>query len=287
MATLLVVDDETSICWGLARLGEKLGHQVHTASSAEQAIEWVRTEAVDTILLDVRLPGLDGLTAIAELRRYVGDIPIIVITAYGDLNTAVQAVRHGAFEYLVKPFDLVRVQQVLTRALESARPTSAPAAPVNVVEGFVGQTAVMQEAFHHLALAAAADASVLLQGESGTGKELAARAIHTYSARSQMPFVVVNVASLSSALAESELFGHVKGAFTGADQSRRGLLARAHGGTLFLDEIADIPLPVQVKLLRALEHGEMTPVGSDSPTRTDFRVIAATHQDLLTLVQKG
>ncbi len=288
VATLLVVDDEPSICWGLRRLGEKMGHRVHAVSSAEQALELVRTQPVDAMLLDVRLPGMDGLTAIAHLRQHVGDIPIIVITAYGDLQTAVQAVQSGAFEYLIKPFDVARVQSVVKRALEAGSPVDAASSPLAPdVAGFVGRTAVMQEAFHQIALAAAADASVLLHGESGTGKELAARAIHRYSERSQMPFVVVNVASLSPALAESELFGHVKGAFTGADQSRRGLLACADGGTLFLDEIADIPLPVQVKLLRALEQGEITPVGADSPVRTNFRVISATHQDLSALVQAG
>ncbi len=287
MARLLVIDDEQSICWGIRRLGEKMGHEVLTASSAEQGLKCVQAAAVDVIVLDIRLPGMDGLSAIEHLREHAGAIPIIVMTAYGDLHAAVQAVRKGAFEYIVKPFDIDRMRQALTRALEGARQVAAPTPPVTAVEGFVGCTPVMQQAFNQIALAAGSDASVLLQGESGTGKELAARAIHTYSARSHMPFVVVNVASLSSTLAESELFGHVKGAFTGADQSRDGLLVRAHRGTLFLDEIADIPVPTQVKLLRALEHGEVTPVGADSPVRADFRVISATHQDLLTLVQQG
>lgn len=287
VAKLLVIDDEQSICWGIRRLGEKMGHEVLTASSAEQGLECVQTAPVDVIILDVRLPGMDGLSAIEQYRKSVGAIPIIVITAYGDLNTAVQAVRNGAFEYIVKPFDVERVRQVLVRAIEGPPQATVSAASVTAVEGFVGRTPVMQQAFNQIALAAASDASVLLQGESGTGKELAARAIHKYSARNRMPFVVVNVASLSSTLAESELFGHVKGAFTGADQSRDGLLLRAHRGTLFLDEIADIPVPTQVKLLRALEHGEVTPVGADSPVRTDFRVISATHQDLLALVQQG
>jgi DNA-binding NtrC family response regulator len=287
VASVLVVDDEQSICWGIRRLGEKMGHEVLTASSAEQGLACVQAHTVDVIILDVRLPGMDGLTAIEKFRRFVGPIPIIVITAYGDLNTAVQAVRNGAFEYIVKPFDAERVQQVLARAIAEPRQAAISTSPVTAVEGFVGCTPVMQQAFNQIALAAASDASVLLQGESGTGKELAARAVHKYSARSCMPFVVVNVASLSSTLAESELFGHVKGAFTGADQSREGLLVRAHRGTLFLDEIADIPLPTQVKLLRALEHGEVTPVGADSPVRTDFRVVSATHQDLQTLVRLG
>ncbi|NLX54802.1 MAG: sigma-54-dependent Fis family transcriptional regulator [Planctomycetaceae bacterium] len=287
MAKLLVVDDEQAICWGIRRLGEKMGHTVLTASSAEQGLECVRTTPVEVIILDVRLPGIDGLSAMEQFRKLSGPVPIIVITAFGDLHTAVQAVRNGAFEYLVKPFDVERVRQVLTRAIEGSSCTAASDASITAVEGFVGHTPVMQQAFNQIALAAASDASVLLQGESGTGKELAARAIHKYSARSHMPFVVVNVAALSSTLAESELFGHVKGAFTGADQSREGLLVRAHQGTLFLDEIADIPVPTQVKLLRALEHGEVTPVGADSPVQTDFRVISASHQDLLARVQQG
>lgn len=287
MATWLVIDDEQSIGWGLRRLGERTGHQVLTASSAEQALETLAGVHVDLIVLDVRLPGMDGLTAMDPLRHAAGNVPVVVITAHGDLHTAVEAVRRGAFEYLVKPFDMQRVQQVLARAMEQ-RHAADPAAPTVVpVEGFVGRTPAMQEAFHQIALAATTEAPVLLQGESGTGKELAARAIHKYSSRAAMPLVIVNVASLSPALAESELFGHVRGAFTGADQTRPGLLVRANGGTLFLDEIADIPLPTQVKLLRALEQGEVTPVGSDTPVKTDFRVISATHQDLQSLVRSG
>jgi two-component system nitrogen regulation response regulator GlnG len=228
------------------------------------------------------------LTAIEHLRRRVGEVPIIVITAYGDLRTAVEAVRNGAFEYIVKPFDLDRVQQAVTRALEMKRPDDAPRrAAVDYVGGLCGKTPAMQEVFKRLALAAASEASVLLGGESGTGKELAARAIHQYGTRAQGAFVAVNVAALSETLAESELFGHVRGAFTGADQARDGLLVQADGGTLFLDEVADIPLPAQVKLLRALEHGEVVPVGSNDPVKTNFRVVSATHQNLLDKVREG
>ncbi len=285
MPTLLVVDDEQSICWGLQRIGQQLGCQVLTASSAEQALPLAAQQRPDAIILDVRLPGMDGLTAIEHFREHLGSVPIIVITAYGDLRTAVQAVRHGAFEYIVKPFDAGKIQQVLKRAL--AAPKLATTAGISAVDGFVGETPTMQEAFNQIALAAAADASVLLQGESGTGKELAARAIHKHSYRSEKPFVVINVAALSESLAESELFGHVRGAFTGAEQPRRGLLAHAAGGTLFLDEIADIPMPIQIKLLRALEQREVTPVGANEPISTDFRIISATHQDLLPRVREG
>ncbi len=287
MSKLLVVDDEQSICWGLTRLGESIGHEVVTASSAEQALRAVEDVRPDAIVLDVRLPGMDGLTAIRQFRERLGTVPIIVITAYGDLETAVEAVRNGAFEYIVKPFDLDIVQRALVRALTNDHAPVGDLPRAAHVGGLVGQSAAMQEVFKNIALAAASDASVLLCGESGTGKELAANAIHQYSDRIEGPFVAVNVASLSSSLAESELFGHTRGAFTGADQDRVGLLAQADGGTLFLDEVADIPLPTQVKLLRALDNGEVVPVGSGQPVKTNFRVVSATHQDLLAKVEDG
>jgi len=287
MSRLLVVDDEPSICWGLRRLGEGIGHEVVTVSSAEQAIETAEDLRPDVVVLDVRLPGMDGLSAIEKLRERIGEVPIIVITAYGDLQTAVDTVRHGAFEYIIKPFDLQYVERALTRALTSSTTAKADHPQKTHVGGMVGSSAAMQRVFKQIALAAASDASVLLCSESGTGKELVARAIHKYSDRADGPFVAVNVASLSTSLAESELFGHVRGAFTGADQERTGLLVQADGGTLFLDEVADIPLPTQVKLLRALDYGEVVPVGSGTPVQTDFRVVSATHQDLLECVDEG
>lgn len=286
MSRLLVVDDEPSICWAFSRLGQSLGHEVVTASSAEQALDIVVRQPPDAVVLDVRLPGLDGLAAMQQLRQRCGEPPIIVITAYGDLATAVEAVRQGAFEYLTKPFDLQTAERAVRRALARG-PLPAPARGPENVAGLVGRSPVMQEVFKRIALAAAADASVLLCGESGTGKELAARAIHRYSRRADGPFVAVNLAALSPALAESELFGHVRGAFTGAEHERTGLLLQAHGGTLFLDEVADIPLPAQVKLLRALEHGEVLPVGASEPVKSDFRVLSATHQELLARIRDG
>jgi two-component system nitrogen regulation response regulator GlnG len=285
--SILVVDDEQSICWGLARLGESLGHEVSAAASAEQALRDIRVRRPDVIILDVRLPGLDGLAAIERFQEACGTVPIIVITAYGDLQTAVDAVRHGAFDYIAKPFDIPKIKGALARAL-ACRPgqEDIAASPIQV-EGIVGRSPAIQEVYKQIALAAAADASVLLSGESGTGKELAARAIHRFSPRAGGPFVAVNVASLSSTLAESELFGHVRGAFTGAETSRPGLLVQAHGGTLFLDEVADIPQSAQSKLLRALEYGEVLPVGANESVRTDFRVISATHRDLAARVAEG
>jgi two-component system nitrogen regulation response regulator GlnG len=284
--SILVVDDEQSICWGLTRLGESLGHEVVAASSAEQAIECAEQRRPDVVILDVRLPGMDGLSAIDRFQDTCGSVPIIVITAYGDLQTAVDAVRRGAFDYIAKPFDAGKVKAALVRALTSRPSEISAAAPIQV-EGMIGRSAVMQDVYKQIALAAGSDASVLITGESGTGKELAARAIHRYSARGSGPFVAVNVASLSSSLAESELFGHVRGAFTGAESSRVGLLEQANGGTLFLDEVADIPLQTQVKLLRALEHGELMPVGGNTPIRSNYRVISATHRNLAARADDG
>ncbi|MCA9102126.1 MAG: sigma-54-dependent Fis family transcriptional regulator, partial [Planctomycetales bacterium] len=278
-ARLLVVDDEQSICWALVKLGESLGYVVETAASAEAGLRRAELAPPDLLILDVRLPGIDGLTALDEFRHHIGAAPVIVITAFGALDTAVKAVRGGAFEYIIKPFDLAEVRAAIERALNSdlAAEVTPPAPPHGEM---VGSTPVMQSLFKRIALAASSRANVLLRGESGAGKELAARAIHSYSPHADARFVAVNVAALSPSLAESELFGHVAGAFTGASRSREGLLVQADGGTLFLDEVADIPLALQVKLLRAIEQGEVLPVGADRPVPTRFRVIAATHQDL-------
>lgn len=281
MAHLLVVDDEQSICWGLTQLGQQMGHSVAGAASAEEAFTLAQAQTPQAIVLDVRLPGMDGLTAMDKLRQIAGEVPIIVITAYGDLATAVQAVHNGAFDYLLKPFDLKVAQRAIERALEVPVRAAMPASdtssdPMRIV----GTSPSMQQVFKRLALVAASEACVHVRGESGTGKELVARAIHRYSRRADGPFIAVNIAALSPTLAESELFGHVRGAFTGAEQPRRGLLEQANGGTIFLDEVADIPMELQVKLLRALEHGEVLPVGASRPVQSDFRVISATHQNL-------
>jgi two-component system, NtrC family, nitrogen regulation response regulator GlnG len=283
MARVLIVDDENTICWGLSQLAEGMGHEYRVASSAEAALEEVKSFKPDVALLDVRLPGRSGLNAMPELRELIPEAPIIVMTAFGDLSTAVDAVKQGAYEYLVKPFELDHVERVVTQALSKrSRPNSKLAAMAESAPagGLVGQSAVMRELYHKIALASGSEASVLLQGESGTGKELAARAIHEHGPRREGRFVAVNVAALNPSLAESELFGHMRGAFTGADSPREGLLKLADGGTLFLDEVADIPLGLQVKLLRALEYREILPVGASEPITSNFRLVAATHQNL-------
>ncbi len=198
MAHLLIVDDEQSICWGLSRLAEQMGHSVDTAVSAEDALLAAKRRRPDAVVLDVRLPGMDGLTAMGHFRNLLGPVPIVVITAHGQLGTAVEAVRGGAFDYLTKPFDLQVAQRAIERALETAaHPPQPPAAPQEAgqPEPLVGSSPVMQEVFKRIALVAASDACVHLRGESGTGKELAARAIHRYSRRAEGPFVAVNVAS--------------------------------------------------------------------------------------------
>lgn len=290
MAHILVVDDEEGICWGLTRLCTALGHTAWAAASAEEALSIAVRQRPDVVILDVRLPGMDGLEAMQQLRNVAGPVPIIIITAHGNLDTAVRAMQNGAFEYLVKPFDLDQATDVMRRALSQI---TDPIAPVvqddtpSFPDELLGRGPAMQQVFKRIALVAPSDVPVLITGESGTGKELVARAIHRHSRRASAPLVSVNVAALSPTLVESELFGHVRGAFTGAETARRGLLELAHEATVFFDEIGDISLAVQVKLLRVLEQHEVTPVGDTKPRTTHFRVIAATNRNLSKAVEQG
>lgn len=289
MSHVLVVDDEPSICWGLEQLLTDEGHTVSTAASAEEAFRIVEGRTPDAVVLDVRLPGLDGISAIQRLREQTGNAPIVVVTAHGNLETAVQAVREGAFDYLPKPFDLEKAADVVHRALESRQTsvqTSAEPGPLPR-ESLIGRSPAMQVVYKQVALAAAADVPVLITGESGTGKEMVARAIHLHSHRAGKPFLPICLAALSPGLVESELFGHVRGAFTGADQRRSGLLELAEGGSVLLDEIADTEPALQVKLLRALEQREITPVGDARPRPMNVRIIAATNRNLPEFIADG
>jgi two-component system, NtrC family, nitrogen regulation response regulator GlnG len=287
---VLIIDDEEAVCWSLQRALGREGYDVAVAASAEQGLKLAAQEPPDVVVVDVRLPGMDGLAALERLRRLVPGAPAIVITAFGNLSTAVKAVEGGAFDYITKPFDLAQALDAVRRAL-SRRPAPEPAArepePGEGTEEIIGRGPAMQAVFKRIALVAPRDPCVLITGESGTGKELVARAVHRHSSRREKPFLPVHVAALNANLVESELFGHVRGAFTGATQARPGLLALAEGGTVFLDELADIPLSVQIKLLRVLEHGELLPVGSTQPQRLDVRILAATHQDLARCVAEG
>jgi two-component system nitrogen regulation response regulator GlnG len=291
VSRILVVDDEQAVCWALEQALKAEKHEVAVAPSAEAAFVLAAKKTPDVILLDVRLPGLDGLSALAKLRQLSDDAPVIVMTAFGNLATAVRAVEGGAFDYLAKPFDLDQGLELVARAIQrrglAAPDASEPALDPGPTDDMIGTGAAMQNVFKRIALVAPREACVLITGESGTGKELVARAIHRFSPRRDRPFLPVHVAALNPSLVESELFGHVKGAFTGAAQSREGLLALAEGGTLFLDEVAEVPLPVQVKLLRVLEQSEVLPVGGNQSQKLNIRILAATHQDLERKVADG
>jgi DNA-binding NtrC family response regulator len=290
MSRVLIVDDEASICWAFRESLGDLGHHVEVAATAEEGLRIAGSGALDVVVLDVRLPGVDGLTAMRSFRERIGHAPIIIITAFGNLETAVKALEGGAFDYLVKPFDLDQATTVIKRALEkkqSREPVSGVPPPPRETEALIGSSPAMQELFKSIALVAPTDVPVLITGESGTGKELVARAIHRHSCRKGGPFLPICLAALNPGLVERELFGHIKGSFTGAVQDRAGLLELASGGTVLLDEIGDVSPSLQVKLLRAIEHREVTPVGDARPRFTDIRIIAATNRPLSELMAAG
>jgi two-component system, NtrC family, nitrogen regulation response regulator GlnG len=291
-APILIVDDEPSICWGFQRLLRDEGITVLTAGTAEEGLRIAEESQPALIVLDVRLPGQDGLSAMPEFRRVTSDTPIVVITAFGDLETAVKAVHQGAADYLTKPFRIEEVWRVIkgvlekNNALDTAR-TSVQSAPQPDVGSLVGSSPAMQQLYRQIAMVADSDLSVLITGETGTGKELIASAIHRHSHRREGPYLPIAPVALNPALIESELFGHVRGAFTGATQDREGLFALARGGTILLDEIGDLPVAVQVKLLRVLEQRQYTPVGDVRPRDCDVRILAATNIDLKAACQRG
>ncbi len=296
-STVLVVDDEPTICWGFERLLREEGHHVLVASSAEAGLKLAREHTLSLVLLDVRLPGESGLSALPKFREATGDAPLIVMTAFGDLETAVTAVRQGASDYLTKPFSLDEAGQACRRALRRAETSAGESSATNYGSArrpqgepshqLVGNSAAMQKVFRQIALVAASELSVLITGETGTGKELVAAAIHRHSHRKDQPYLAVAPVAFSPSLLESELFGHVRGAFTGATEDRKGLFETASGGTILLDEIGDLPLAAQVKLLRVLEQRQVVRVGEVQPRACDVRILAATHRDLRRGVSDG
>lgn len=288
MSRILIVDDEPAICWSLKEgLGDQ-GHQVEVAASVERANALLKTFSPDVMALDVRLPGQDGLSAIPGFRQSFPTTPIIVMTAFGDLQTAVDAISRGAFDYLVKPFELSDFLSVVSRALQSAK-LVATEAPMVVANGnqLIGRGPAMQAVFKQIALVAPTDFPVLITGETGTGKELVAEAIHRHSLRRSRPLLRVSLASLSSTVIESELFGHVKGAFTGATEDRPGLFEIADNGTILLDEIGETSPAVQVKLLRVLESKRFTRVGSSEERTSNARLLAATNRNMEAMIADG
>ncbi len=285
---LLVVEDDPAI---LELLEEELadaGYPTLTATSAEQALATLSHSEVALVICDVRLPGIDGMQLLERLRREGSSVGFIVITAFGTIDQAVEALKQGADDFLTKPLDLEGLREAVYRVLESrlaSRLASGGAA--NSFHGIVGESEAMQSLFHDAARLADSDAPMLLLGESGTGKELMARAVHAESPRRDGPFVAVNCASIPAELMESEFFGHVKGAFTGADESRQGLFQAARGGSLFLDEIGEMPVALQAKLLRALQEKSVRPVGAEREEAMDVRIIAATHRHLEQEIEDG
>ena len=287
---ILVVDDEKGQRETLVQILGRWGHQVIEAAGGEEALAVVVREPVDLVLTDLRMPGLNGLELLEQCKQVRPDIAIILMTAYGTIEGAVDAMKKGAVDFLPKPIDLGQLEVTIGRSLDMGRLVrenrSLRRRLVETSTGFrlLGNSEAMRELLARAGLAAETEATVLLRGESGTGKELLARSIHDLSRRADGPFVAVNCAALPETLLESELFGHLKGAFTGADRDRKGRVQQSVGGTLFLDEIGDIPPSVQVKLLRFLQDREFTPVGSDQAQRADVRVVAATHRNLEAMI---
>lgn len=281
-----VVDDERSILWVLEKALSKEGLSVTCFEDGESLLSELRTAAPNAIVSDISMPGMDGLALMAQIKADHPDIPVIIMTAHSDLDSAVSSIQGGAFEYMPKPFEIHEAIAIVKRALlhqkDNQKTESVDEQPAETE--IIGKAAAMQEVFRAIGRLSKSNVSVLINGQSGTGKELVALALHRHSPRSTKPFVALNMAAIPHDLIESELFGHEKGAFTGANQLRRGRFEQANGGTLFLDEIGDMPPETQTRLLRVLSDGEFYRVGGHDALVTDVRIIAATHQDLENLV---
>jgi DNA-binding NtrC family response regulator len=291
--TVLVVDDEQTQRTILSGYLGKRGHTVMEAGSAAEAIKRVSTSPVDVVLTDLKMPGMTGIELLKELRQRAPDATVVIMTAFGTIEGAVEAMRAGAYDFLSKPIDLEQLDLLLQRIQERRalisenRILKQQLTARYALEGVVSQSGAMQEVLNTVARVAQSKASVLIRGESGTGKELIARAIHFAGPRKQNAFIAVNCAALNENLLESELFGHERGAFTGADRQRQGRFELADGGTLFLDEIGDLPAATQVKLLRVLQTQEFERVGGSEAHRVDVRILAATNRNLEDLLRSG
>ncbi len=287
---ILVVDDDAAVCWALEQALVSHGYRVQVAADAAAARRAVRRHRPDLVITDVRMPGESGLDLLAALHVEHPSLPVVVSTAHGTMETAVEAVRRGAFDYLPKPLDLDRTLDLVRRALgedtlaAAAHPQSPGSEPEHTL---VGSTPAMQEVYRRIAASAGTDLGVLITGQSGTGKELVARSLHRFSPRRDQPFIAVNCGALPDGLVESELFGHEPGAFTDARTRKIGRVEAANGGTLFLDEIGELPPPAQVKLLRFLEDQRFTRVGGEDEIKVDVRIVAATNRDLAKAAASG
>jgi DNA-binding NtrC family response regulator len=292
-AKILLIDNDAEMLAVLQRHFEGEGYAVTAVAGGRAALDILEQEDFDVVLTDLVMDDVDGLTVIREAQQRKPPPRIVLMTAFASLETAIDAIRAGAYDYLTKPFKLAEASLAVSRAVDDRRLREENQRLREQVEqrfsfdNILGRSRAMQAVFDQIAAVAASDATVLVLGESGTGKELVARAIHHHGARRHGPFVAVNCAAIPEHLLESELFGHEKGAFTGADRKRRGLFAEAQGGTLFLDEVGDLSLTLQAKLLRALQDRSIRPVGAQQDVHLDLRIIAATHRDLPVLVRDG
>ena len=286
-----VIDDDRAMRWVLEKTFKEEGFEVTSFEEAQSALDELADNTPDVILTDIRMPGIDGLTFLGKVKGNYPDLPVIIMTAHSDLESAVSSYQTGAFEYLPKPFDIDEALALVNRAImhlnklqqqESAKTVQ----PIQSTE-IIGESPAMQEVFRAIGRLSQSHITVLINGESGTGKELVAHALHRHSPRGSKPFIALNMAPIPKDLIETELFGHEKGAFTGANSQRQGRFEQANGGTLFLDEIGDMPFETQTRLLRVLADGEFYRVGGHIPVRVDVRIVAATHQDLEKLVNDG
>lgn len=283
-----IVDDDRSIRWVLEKAFKQAEMDVSTFDNAGDALKALKKDEPDVVISDVRMPGMDGMEMMDEIHKQHPELPVIIITAHSDLDSAVSAYQEGAFEYLPKPFDVDEAVELTRRAVSHRRETaSIPEDKITKETEIIGEAPSMQEVFRAIGRLSRSNITVLINGESGTGKELVAHALHKHSPRADKPFIALNTAAIPRDLLESELFGHEKGAFTGAQAARQGRFEQADGGTLFLDEIGDMPAELQTRLLRVLADGEFYRVGGHSPVKVDVRIIAATHQNLEERVKQG
>ena len=281
----MLIDDEADVRYSFERIfGSKDALQLSTAASGEEALVMIPEIKPDLVIMDVRMGGINGIETLQRLREFDAKTPVILMTAYGTTQTAIQAMKHGAYDYILKPFDVPKLEELVSKALDASRLMKQVVScdPLSEKEdydlGIIGQSSSMQEIFKIIGQLASSDATVLITGESGTGKELVARAIYNHSQRSKAPYLAINSAAIPENLLESELFGHEKGAFTGASSLRIGKFEQCDGGTIFLDEIGDMPSATQTKILRVLQDGVFERVGGDKSVKTDVRLIAATNK---------
>ncbi|MDR2945197.1 MAG: sigma-54 dependent transcriptional regulator, partial [Candidatus Adiutrix sp.] len=290
---ILIVDDEEHIRKIMSIMLGKHGYHCRTAASGEEALSIIGKESFDAVFTDMKMPGLDGLELLARVKADYPELVVVMVTAFASVDTAIQAMKAGAYDYVAKPFKEDEIVLILEKALERGRLLDENRLLKKQIKErfdlsvFLGQSPAMQKVFELIAKVAETRATVLITGESGTGKELAARSIHQNGPRRERPFVPVNCGAIPPNLMESEFFGHVKGAFTGADQAKKGLIAESDGGTLFLDEVAELPLEMQVKLLRVLQEEEVRRVGELSSRKVDLRVVAATNKNLSEEIAAG